>query len=191
MSLRFYHFSLAAVLLIVCTTSQGVHDDAVPPIPILRPCSPPDSVLDPITHKFRSSCGPRQWCKPTAAPTQDPLLGLPNAVPSSSSILQQRDVSVALPTTQSMLKLSSPFTTTTTTAAPVSFDFGLCVDKGCRRDEFPFGYSGVPFDSLPPQCSPKQYCPDDESDCQPLLLLGQPCQLNRDGAVKSASPYLP
>ena len=55
-----------------------------------------------------------------------------------------------------------------------------CQPKGCRRDDFPFGY---PQDSksIPEKCKKGQFCPDEEDACQPLLAVGSACQLNRDG----------
>ena len=58
-------------------------------------------------------------------------------------------------------------------------DQGICVPKGCRRDEFPFGYAQGA--NLPPKCPIGQFCPDEGSECQTLLPVGSPCQLNRDG----------
>ncbi|KAI0812338.1 hypothetical protein BC629DRAFT_1472226 [Irpex lacteus] len=55
---------------------------------------------------------------------------------------------------------------------------GLCDHKGCRRDEFPFGYSD-PAD-MPDRCKAGLFCPDEEDACQPLLPVGSPCQFNRD-----------
>lgn len=56
----------------------------------------------------------------------------------------------------------------------------VCKLKGCRKDEFPFGF---PHNStFPPKCSAGSFCPDEGSSCQPLLAVGSPCQLNRDGA---------
>jgi hypothetical protein len=188
---RYYSVHLLIVVLLLSTTafSQGVADidfDATPPIPIQEPCNPADSKLDAITHKFRSNCGPRQWCKPTAALNHDPLLGIPTISPSLPRKRENSAQIAPLAATQSLLKLSSPVTTALPSIA--TSDFGLCVDKGCRRDEFPFGYRGVAFEALPPQCGADQYCPDDESSCQPLLALGQPCQLNRDGALSCPTP---
>lgn len=55
----------------------------------------------------------------------------------------------------------------------------VCEAKGCRRDQFPFGY---PQDdaNLPPFCPKGQFCPDEEDACQDLLTVGSACQLNRD-----------
>jgi hypothetical protein len=58
-------------------------------------------------------------------------------------------------------------------------DKGICTPKGCRRDEFPFGYAQGA--SLPPKCPGGQFCPDEGSACQNVLPVGSPCQLNRDG----------
>ncbi|KAF9654016.1 hypothetical protein BDM02DRAFT_3086236 [Thelephora ganbajun] len=53
-----------------------------------------------------------------------------------------------------------------------------CEKKGCRRDEFPFGYTrGV---ELPPRCPEGQFCPDEQDSCQARLPVGSDCQLNRD-----------
>ncbi|KAJ6609821.1 hypothetical protein B0H10DRAFT_2062615 [Mycena sp. CBHHK59/15] len=54
-----------------------------------------------------------------------------------------------------------------------------CLLKGCRRDDFPFGY---PQDSssIPDKCPTGQFCPDEEDACQPLLAVNSQCQLNRD-----------
>jgi hypothetical protein len=56
----------------------------------------------------------------------------------------------------------------------------LCDLKKCRRDDFPFGYP-QDDDNLPTKCPKGQFCPDEEDACQPLLAVGSPCQLNRDG----------
>lgn len=179
-------------LLIITVIAQGFSTfgqeeaDSLSPPFVAEPCSPGQSVLDPITHKFRSNCGPRQWCKPTTTFDRDPLLGLPTA-----TVPIKRDEILSATTTTSTLQsvilsastLSSSSAISTSTFAPP--DFGLCVDKQCRRDEFPFGYKGVPFDTLPRQCSADQYCPDDESQCEPLLPLGLPCLLNRDDSCEN------
>ena len=56
---------------------------------------------------------------------------------------------------------------------------GLCDHRGCRKDEFPFGYSQTA--TLPPLCPKGQFCPDEEDQCLPLLAVGSPCQFDRDG----------
>ncbi|KZT32231.1 hypothetical protein SISSUDRAFT_1067099 [Sistotremastrum suecicum HHB10207 ss-3] len=64
---------------------------------------------------------------------------------------------------------------------------GQCQDKGCRRDEFPFGYpSGG---NLPPKCPQGQFCPDEEDACQPLLPVGSPCQLNRNDECEAPPDF--
>lgn len=56
---------------------------------------------------------------------------------------------------------------------------GYCERRGCRRDDFPFGYpEGA---DLPPKCGPGYFCPDEEDQCLPMLAVGSPCQFNRDG----------
>ncbi|KAE8203343.1 hypothetical protein CF328_g1707 [Tilletia controversa] len=76
--------------------------------------------------------------------------------------------------------------TDTTAGLPVP-TAGVCRLKGCRRDEYPFGYKGVPSDQIPPMCGSGTYCPDEENDCQPLIPLGGFCQLNRDDSCSSPS----
>ncbi|KAF8161051.1 hypothetical protein B0H34DRAFT_699202 [Crassisporium funariophilum] len=56
---------------------------------------------------------------------------------------------------------------------------GVCVAKRCRSDDFPFGYPQG-SDDVPPKCAHGEFCPDEGSDCQPLLPVGSQCQLNRD-----------
>ena len=55
-----------------------------------------------------------------------------------------------------------------------------CQSKGCRKDEFSFGYDNTSMD-LPPRCDPGNFCPDEEDACQPVLAVGSQCQFNRDG----------
>jgi len=55
---------------------------------------------------------------------------------------------------------------------------GICELKGCRRDQYPFGYAQNA--TLPPKCPAGQFCPDEGDACQPWLPVGSPCQLNRD-----------
>ncbi|KAI0633879.1 hypothetical protein C8Q77DRAFT_1057078 [Trametes polyzona] len=55
---------------------------------------------------------------------------------------------------------------------------GTCAHRGCRQDEFPFGYDK---DKKPPERCPKgMFCPDEQDECQPLLPVGSACQFNRD-----------
>ncbi|TFK44656.1 hypothetical protein BDQ12DRAFT_673342 [Crucibulum laeve] len=56
---------------------------------------------------------------------------------------------------------------------------GICKPKGCRRDDFPFGYAQNSH-SIPDKCPRGQFCPDEADLCQDLLPVGSPCQLNRD-----------
>jgi len=62
-----------------------------------------------------------------------------------------------------------------------------CELKGCRRDDYPFGYSAGAH--LPEKCPKGQFCPDEEDACQPLLEVGSPCQLNRDDQCKGPDNY--
>lgn len=56
---------------------------------------------------------------------------------------------------------------------------GTCLPKGCRKDDFPFGYKlGA---HVPDKCPDTQFCPDEADVCQDLLTVDSPCQLNRDG----------
>jgi hypothetical protein len=57
-------------------------------------------------------------------------------------------------------------------------DAGVCTAKGCRKDDFPFGYAQGA--TLPPKCVKGEFCPDEGSSCQPLLAVTSGCQLNRD-----------
>ena len=61
----------------------------------------------------------------------------------------------------------------------------VCKPKGCRSEEFPFGYKTGEGrgekDELPPFCGDGQFCPDEEDACLPTIPAGQDCQLNRDG----------
>lgn len=59
---------------------------------------------------------------------------------------------------------------------------GICELKRCRKDDFPFGY-GQDSTILPDKCKQGEFCPDEGSDCQPLIAVDQPCQFNRDGMV--------
>lgn len=55
-----------------------------------------------------------------------------------------------------------------------------CAHKGCRRDDYPFGYNvGSDF---APKCARGSFCPDEEDACIPQQPAGSLCQLNRDGA---------
>ncbi|KIK67102.1 hypothetical protein GYMLUDRAFT_850632 [Collybiopsis luxurians FD-317 M1] len=54
-----------------------------------------------------------------------------------------------------------------------------CAHRGCRKDDFPFGYP-QDSDSIPPKCPRGQFCPDEMDACQDVLLVGSACQMNRD-----------
>ncbi|KAG9087750.1 hypothetical protein FS749_002678 [Ceratobasidium sp. UAMH 11750] len=55
---------------------------------------------------------------------------------------------------------------------------GTCKLKGCRRDEFPFGYRDP--NTFPPMCPSGQFCPDEGDQCLDIMPLSSTCQLNRD-----------
>ncbi|KAF9478630.1 hypothetical protein BDN70DRAFT_879764 [Pholiota conissans] len=55
----------------------------------------------------------------------------------------------------------------------------VCDLKGCRKDDFPFGYKQDDPD-IPDKCPKGQFCPDEGSHCRDLIEVGQPCQFNRD-----------
>ena len=63
----------------------------------------------------------------------------------------------------------------------------LCDWKGCRKDEFPFGYDNTTIE-LPTRCNSTSFCPDEEDACQPLLAVNSPCQFNREGRVPITGP---
>lgn len=54
-----------------------------------------------------------------------------------------------------------------------------CQLKGCRVDEYPFGYDRGEI--LPPLCPPGSFCPDAQSQCLPLWPVRHSCELARDG----------
>jgi len=56
-----------------------------------------------------------------------------------------------------------------------------CAWRGCRSDDFPFGYDQDSH-SIPPKCPREQFCPDEMDQCQNLIPPGGACQLNRDGS---------
>lgn len=64
-----------------------------------------------------------------------------------------------------------------------------CELKGCRRDDFPFGYA-QDDPSIPAKCAKGEFCPDEEDACQPLLAVGSACQLNRDGRHSRGSTHI-
>ncbi len=58
-------------------------------------------------------------------------------------------------------------------------DGGICHPKRCRTHELDTGYS--PDEFLPPLCPQGEFCPDAESECQPVRGVGGLCELSRDG----------
>ena len=54
-----------------------------------------------------------------------------------------------------------------------------CALRGCRSDEFPFGYSSNV--TIPNKCDKGLFCPDEQDACQAVLPVGSACQFNRDG----------
>ncbi|PWN91001.1 hypothetical protein FA10DRAFT_286670 [Acaromyces ingoldii] len=118
------------------------------------PCDPRRSVLDQLTHCFRSDCGPREWCRPLAAPLQAPPAKEAGGGGGGKEVESS----------------------------------GSCVPKGCRRDEYPWGYHGVETADLPRMCDDGlTYCPNDESVCLPHIALGDACELNRDDSCAPPS----
>ena len=55
-----------------------------------------------------------------------------------------------------------------------------CEARGCRREEYPFGFSKIERSKWPPKCDSHQFCPDEGSLCMDKIALGGACQLNRD-----------
>ncbi|RPD78518.1 hypothetical protein L226DRAFT_457878 [Lentinus tigrinus ALCF2SS1-7] len=53
-----------------------------------------------------------------------------------------------------------------------------CALRGCRSDDFPFGYSSNV--TIPDKCPKGMFCPDEQDSCQALLSVGSACQFNRD-----------
>ncbi|WRT69837.1 uncharacterized protein IL334_006828 [Kwoniella shivajii] len=66
---------------------------------------------------------------------------------------------------------------------------GTCAYKGCRKDIYPFGYSGVSFDQLPPLCPSGQFCPDEGDQCLDQVAIGDSCQKDRDNECAEPSNY--
>jgi len=65
------------------------------------------------------------------------------------------------------------------TASNYCSDAAVCEPKKCRKDDFPFGYAQN-SQIIPDKCAKGQFCPDEGSECQPLLAVGEKCQMNRD-----------
>ncbi|QRV90054.1 GTP-binding protein GTR2 [Ceratobasidium sp. AG-Ba] len=53
-----------------------------------------------------------------------------------------------------------------------------CKTRGCRRDEFPFGFKNAT--EFPPMCPGGKFCPDEGDQCLDIMPPGSTCQLNRD-----------
>ena len=105
------------------------------------------------------------------------IIQLLQRMPQATSLPIPR--SISSPNSNNGLLPSQPITASlpASTAAPVPTT-GFCKAKGCRKDEFPFGYKGL---APPPMCPSGQFCPDAEDACQPLIPIGSVCELNRDG----------
>lgn len=87
------------------------------------------------------------------------------------------------PNNSSLLPASNQLTTDcgyTTWCDPTD---NKCKARGCRRDEFPFGYHAMPRHAWPVICDAAHFCPDEGSYCMPKIALGESCQLNRDGEL--------
>lgn len=173
-------------------------------------CDPRKSVLDGLTHRFRSDCNATEWCSPTPVGSQavsQPLKPQPQPVPSPSSqeeddeeeddpndlmgkrkhIQETKDGdqqvqvnakngkdgsssvkhSKPQPQPYDPVRRDAPPLPSTTSGTPINLPTmaspvppgavpttGICVPKKCRRDEYPFGYKGVPAAELPPLCGP-------------------------------------
>ncbi|KAJ3889287.1 hypothetical protein GG344DRAFT_89526 [Lentinula edodes] len=65
---------------------------------------------------------------------------------------------------------------------------GTCAHRGCRKDDFPFGYP-QDSDNLPPKCGNSQFCPDEMDDCLNVLPVGSACQMNRDDQCEGPPNY--
>ena len=122
-------------------------------------CTLANNRLDPSTHKFHSDCEPTEYCASSA--NRAPWL----ATPSSAAL-------APVATTYDDPPITDLFRRDTATT---------CQPRGCRSDEDPFGYD-VTVTPLPPKCGIDEFCPDEGSTCQDLVLLGGACQFDRDGA---------
>lgn len=163
------------------------------------PCKIANNRLDPNSHKFLSDCGPTEYCAaalPIDATVQPKNTTLTEEIEDlarmhlvqlahhgmagqstlhGKGIAKRGEQSIFLPAKEGNSTTALPGNSTET-----------CQPKGCRRDEFPFGYGQ--FDILPPRCALDQFCPDEEDECRPLIEVGGACQLNRDGECRSATP---
>lgn len=149
--------------------------------PVLT-CNPSHDHLDPSSHRFISSCPESMYCTPQPQANPNTSLSRPQ-----QQILHQVDSS--RDPKQAPISNFGNETTHISDDGEVgggggggSQNGGVCVDRACRRDEFPFGFpSGS---SLPPLCSSTggrpTYCPDNGSGCRAVLSPGSPCELVRD-----------
>jgi len=100
----------------------------------------------------------------------------------SSALVNAGDVGVggSCSVTNNRLQLGTyEFSTDCNSLTFCNPETNQCERKGCRRDEFPFGYA--PGANLPPRCEEGQFCPDEQDRCQNKLSVDSDCQLNRDG----------
>ncbi|KAI0051223.1 hypothetical protein FA95DRAFT_354626 [Auriscalpium vulgare] len=74
---------------------------------------------------------------------------------------------------------------------------GVCQNKGCRREEFPLGYptSSGPLRNKknitrPDKCPTGMFCPDEGSNCAPILPVGSACQLDRDDECEGPPNFM-
>ncbi|KAJ4468219.1 hypothetical protein J3R30DRAFT_3560244 [Lentinula aciculospora] len=65
---------------------------------------------------------------------------------------------------------------------------GTCAHRGCRKDDFPFGYP-QDSDNLPSKCAKGQFCPDEMDACLNVLPVGSACQMNRDDQCEGPPNY--
>lgn len=214
-------------------TGLGAPPSSAPP----TLCDPKRSVLDQLSHRFRSDCGQSMWCDASAAvvgavpPALNNLAAQgPDIVPDESSNLagsmkmtglrtdpdpaaedsgeedsgdgsegggeddyeferrnvERRDAVTVLEVPPLLLvrnltrhgsaargsansvvyprdilaprgsRVSLPPSSSTAAVPGAAPTMGTCKPKGCRRDEYPFGYKGVAQADLPPLCGEGQ-----------------------------------
>ncbi|KAK0523065.1 hypothetical protein OC842_006275 [Tilletia horrida] len=119
--------------------------------------------------------------------TVDEWQAFRRAVADTADTFNQSDFVPSAAAAPVRLSLPPDFQSTGSSAGLPTPTSGVCRPKGCRRDEYPFGYKGVPQDQIPPMCGPGTYCPDEENACEPLIPLGGVCQLNRDDSCSPPS----
>jgi len=160
-------------------------------------CDPRKSVLDGLTHRFRSDCNGTEWCSPTPIGSQpsnlpqtpassdssddseesddDPndLLGKRNQLNNGNHHEVEEEATFRATGNNGKDDVSTPRAARrdapSLPSRPVGIPIvlpsvaapshqgsvpttGICVPKKCRRDEYPFGYKGVPAAELPPLC---------------------------------------